>query len=271
MKPASFKPRIDRSDFLARMYVTHSRFYRIVSGYVLQRERVDVLTGLGEKRNPLPSFHPRCWNQLWFAEWPLLGECSVGALGLPQNVKNNEVFRFRGRFAIGISWFHRFPGVSAFSGHVAARPSRTECHGTPHSCSNTGGSVHQPESGVSGMNQACLVALISASSSYGSLRPRRLGAMCRSGSRPPTVQPSIDLIRVEGLGSKVIAQPFTGVVVLGMIFLLKCFKQLGKPRRSPGVFGWTLSLSRDTHLSKRFISEQYTFEEQFVPPAVVQA
>src|SRR5215467_6394764 len=185
--------------------------------------------------------------------------------------RTTRYFRFRGRFAIGISWFHRFPGVSAFSGHVAPRPSRTECHGTPHSCSNTGGSVHQPEPGVSGMNQACLVALISASSSYGSLRPRRLGAMCRSGSRPPTVQPSIDLIRVEGLGSKVIAQPFTGVVVLGMIFLLKCFKQLGKPRRSPGVFGWTLSLSRDTHLSKRFISEQYTFEEQFVPPGRLES
>src|SRR5262249_958823 len=117
--------------FLARMYVTHRRFYRIVSGYVLQRERVGVLTGLGEKRNPLPSFHPRRWNQLWFVEWPLLGECSVGALGLPQSVKNNEVFRFRGRFAIGISWFHRFPGVSrsaAMSPLARAARSATERH-----------------------------------------------------------------------------------------------------------------------------------------------
>jgi hypothetical protein len=34
------------------MYVTHSRFYRIVSGHVLQRERVGVLTGLSQKRVP---------------------------------------------------------------------------------------------------------------------------------------------------------------------------------------------------------------------------
>jgi len=84
------------------------------------------------------------------------------------------------------------------------------------------------------------------------------------------VQPSIDVIRVEGPGSKVIAKPITSVVVLGMIFLLKCFEQLGKPRRSPGIFRWTLSLSRDTNLSKPFISEQHVFEDKFVLPAVAQ-
>jgi hypothetical protein len=93
-------------------------------------------------------------------------------------------------------------------------------------------------------------------------------ATLRSGSTASTAQPSIDLIRVEGCRSKVIAKPFTNVLVLGMIFLLKCFKQLGKPRRSPGIFRWTLSLSRDTYLSKRFVSEQHVFEDKFVLPAV---
>src|SRR5215469_12097283 len=32
------------------MHVTHSRFYRIVSGHILQSEGIGVLTGLGEKR-----------------------------------------------------------------------------------------------------------------------------------------------------------------------------------------------------------------------------
>ena len=31
------------------MHVTHSRFYRIVSGHILQSEWIGVLTGLGEK------------------------------------------------------------------------------------------------------------------------------------------------------------------------------------------------------------------------------
>ena len=118
--------------FLARMYVTHSRFYRIVSGCVLQRERVGVLTGLGEKRNPLPSFHPRCWNQLWFAEWSLLGECSVGALGLAAECQEQRgIFASADDSRSGSAGFIAslgFPRSAAMSPLARAARSATERH-----------------------------------------------------------------------------------------------------------------------------------------------
>jgi hypothetical protein len=74
------------------------------------------------------------------------------------------------------------------------------------------------------MNSVCLVAWISCEFLV------RLPSSATAGGHVPIWLKTsyratfIDLIRIEGPGSKVIAKPFTGVVVLGMIFLLKCFK-----------------------------------------------
>jgi len=83
----------------------------------------------------------------------------------------------------------------------------------------------------------------------------------------PTAQSSVNFVCGEGFRNK-ITEPLTDVLVTGLIGVLKCFEKLSKSLRSPAVFGWTTSLTRDANLLKRFVSEQNFFEKKLVLPAV---
>ena len=53
-----------------------------------------------------------------------------------------------------------------------------------------------------------------------------------------------------------------------VIGVLECFEQLCKSLRSPAVFLWTTSFTRDAYLPKRFASQQNFFIKKLVLPAV---
>jgi len=56
--------------------------------------------------------------------------------------------------------------------------------------------------------------------------------------------------------------------VTRVIGILECFEQLSKSLRSPAVFRWTTSFTRDAYLLKRFVPQQNFFKKKLVLPAV---
>ena len=53
-----------------------------------------------------------------------------------------------------------------------------------------------------------------------------------------------------------------------VIGVLECFEQFCKSLRSPAVFLWTTSFTRDAYLPKRLASQQNFFVKKLVLPAV---